>query len=82
MYAVKIADKGQVALPPEICRALGLQEGDKVAWNYANGQVHLCTRRSQLEHARKLFQKACPQENTASLSDELIRDRRQEALDE
>lgn len=46
-----ITRKGQVTIPADIRRALGLEEGDTVAWEQEDGVIKLVPARYTLESA-------------------------------
>ena len=47
-YVATVTQKGQVTIPSELRRALGLKPGDKVAFNLIDGEVHLLPVRSRV----------------------------------
>jgi antitoxin PrlF len=47
-----VTRKGQVTVPVEIRRALGIQQGDKVAFVLENGQVKFSRQRSYTERTK------------------------------
>jgi len=52
--------KGQVTVPAEVRRALGLQEGDKVEFTLENGTVRLARTGSVVERTRGVFKSNLP----------------------
>ena len=52
MYEMKISEGGRVVIPAPIRRSLDLNEGDTVVWDILNGEVHLSTRKKQLENRK------------------------------
>lgn len=77
MIQAKISEGGRVVIPLEIRKALGLQEGDVVLWELAEGEARLTPRRERLRRAQDLVRKYVPE--GVSLVDELIAERRAEA---
>ncbi len=82
MIAMKVSEGGRVVIPAEIRKALGLKEGDTVLWELEEGGARLSSRRQRLEQARQLFQRYLPKDERRSLVNELISERRAEALHE
>lgn len=82
MFAMKISEGGRVVIPVSIRRSLGVADGDTVIWEVHDDEVRLSTRKRQLEQARALVQKCIPPGSAPGLVDELIQDRRNEALNE
>ncbi len=72
-----MSEGGRVVIPLEIRKALGLQEGDVVLWELAEGEARLTTRRERLRRAQDLVRQYVPE--GVSLVDELIAERRAEA---
>lgn len=81
MYAMKISEGGRVVVPAEIRKALDIKDGDTVLWELKDGEAHLTTRREHLMEAQKAFMSLFP-DRSRSLVDELIADRRAEAVQE
>ena len=80
MLQMKMSEGGRVVVPAEIRHSLGLKEGDTVLFDLRDGEVVLTTRKARLAHARALFRKYVPE--GVSLADELIAERRAEAVRE
>jgi AbrB family looped-hinge helix DNA binding protein len=78
MYEMKISEGGRVVIPAPIRRSLDLNEGDTVVWDILNGEVHLSTRKKQLEKARALFQKSTPPGTQPQLVQDFLNERRSE----
>lgn len=76
MYEMKISEGGRVVIPATIRRSLDLNEGDTVVWDILNGEVHLSTRKKQLEKARALFQKSTPPGTQPQLVQDFLNERR------
>jgi len=81
MISMKMSDGGRVVVPVEIRRSLGIADGDIVFWELRDGEAHLTTRRAQLKKAQTLFQQVLAP-NACSVVDELIAERRAEAVRE
>ena len=69
-------------IPEAIRRSLGVADGDSVIWVVRDNEVHLTTRKRQLEQARALVQNHIPAGSAPELVNELIQERRNEALNE
>jgi bifunctional DNA-binding transcriptional regulator/antitoxin component of YhaV-PrlF toxin-antitoxin module len=69
---------GRVVIPVALRALLDLHDGDQLIWSARNGELVATTRRAQLEKAQAMFQKFAPQ-NSPSLADELIAERRKDA---
>lgn len=79
MFAMKVSEGGRVVIPAAIRRALELSDGDTVVWDIQNGEIHLSTRKKQLERARALFQKTIPSGSQPQLVEAFLQERRREA---
>jgi AbrB family looped-hinge helix DNA binding protein len=74
-------EQGRLGIPVEVRRSLGLKPGDQVVLELDERDVSLLpTRAEALRRAQELVRKYVPEER--SLSDELLEDRRREALSE
>ncbi len=75
-----IGDKGRLVIPAAIREALNLQPGDRIEMYVENHELHLSAQHNRIaraqERARKLIQPG------RSIVDELIAERRAEALAE
>lgn len=80
MIPMKISEGGRVVVPAEIRKALGIQDGDTVLWELADGEARLTTRREQLRRGQALIRQYVPE--GISLVDELIAERRAEVARE
>ncbi|MBD1843384.1 AbrB/MazE/SpoVT family DNA-binding domain-containing protein [Cyanobacteria bacterium FACHB-63] len=79
-HTVELGEDGALVLPETVRHQLSLQPGDLFILTLsADGTLHLTSLRSQLRSLRGIFKDIAV--NTP-LSDELIRDRRQEAQQE
>lgn len=82
MIEMKMSEGGRVVIPIEIRKALGLQEGDVVLWDYHDGVARVTSRAAGIERAQVMFQKYFPRRDERSVADELIAERRAEAAGE
>jgi AbrB family looped-hinge helix DNA binding protein len=75
-----VGDKGRIVIPAAIREAMGLEAGEEVDMYIENHELHLSTRWNRIaraqERAKKFFAPGL------SLADELIAERRAEALAE
>lgn len=81
MLQMKMSEGGRVVIPAEIRHSMGLKEGDTVLFDLRDGEAVLTTRKVRLARARALFRRYVP-EGSPSLADELIAERRAEAVRE
>jgi AbrB family looped-hinge helix DNA binding protein len=78
MIQMKVSEGGRVVIPADIRQALGLKEGDAVLWELLDGEARITTRLQRIRQAQALVRKhVAPGE---SLADELIAERRQDAI--
>jgi len=73
----KVIAGGRIALPADIRRSLGLQNGDTVLFELEGDEVRIRPARSALRRIQERLREFAPQEGL--VSDELIADRRAEA---
>ncbi|HYU32245.1 MAG TPA: AbrB/MazE/SpoVT family DNA-binding domain-containing protein [Thermoanaerobaculia bacterium] len=74
-------EQGRLIIPAEVRRSLGLKPGDQVVLELDERGVRLLLSRAEaLRRAQELVRKYIPEGR--SLSDELLEDRRREALSE
>jgi AbrB family looped-hinge helix DNA binding protein len=79
-YFAKLGDRGRLVLPAGVREELGLKTGeDLVLWVEDDGYLRLSTKKKQLEKLRGMFADKFP---NRILSEELIQERRREALEE
>jgi AbrB family looped-hinge helix DNA binding protein len=76
----KLGEGGRLVIPVEYRRALGLHPGDEVMLILEEGTVRIQTPQEAIRRAQALVRSYAP--GDGSLADELIADRRREALDE
>jgi AbrB family looped-hinge helix DNA binding protein len=72
-------EKGRVALPADIRQKLGLKEGDEVLLTLEGNRLILEREAALLEH---LYQALGTPSNESFASDDLVRERREEATKE
>ena len=70
---------GRAVIPAILRSQLNLKDGDELIWSLRDGCLVATTRDTQLSRAQALFQKFVAP-GTPSLADELISERRLEAL--
>lgn len=74
-------EEGRLVIPAEVRRSLGLEAGDQVVFVLDETGVHLRpSRKEAYERAKARVRKYIPA--GVSLADELLEDRRREALSE
>lgn len=76
-FLTVVTRKGQITVPAEIRRALGLREGDKVAWTIDDSQVRLWRTGSVVERTAGILKGDEP-----PLSAEELRKAAEEAIAE
>ena len=74
----KISEGGRVVVPAAFRKALGLKPGDPVIVVLDDEEVRLLTPRRAIRRAQEIVRKYVPEGQ--SLVDELIEERREEAL--
>ncbi len=72
-----IAEGGRIVIPAKYRRALGLQVGDEVILQLAEGELRILPRRQVAKRVQELVSRYVP--SGRSLADELIAERRAEA---
>lgn len=78
--AVRIADGGELVIPASFRRELGVEIGDIVTVEIADGELRVRSRSAAIANAQRLMRLLVPDD--VSLVDELIADRRAEAAEE
>jgi len=77
LFEVTVGDRGRVVFPAELRNELGIRRGDRLLLALdPNGEARIMTVRKQLDRLRGMFAKIAPER---ILSEELIRERREEA---
>ena len=80
MLQFKVSDGGRVVIPAELREKYGIAVGDVVVWRDDGDGLRLTSRRSAIRRAQEIMAKY--RQAGASLVDELIRERREEAARE
>jgi AbrB family looped-hinge helix DNA binding protein len=76
-HRTRIAEGGRLVIPAEFRRRLGLNPGDSVVIDIADGELRVRSLNAAVQRAQALVRKYIPAD--VNLSEELIRDRRAEA---
>jgi AbrB family looped-hinge helix DNA binding protein len=76
-HHVKIAQGGRVVIPAELRKALGVGVGDTMVIELDGDELRLRSQKAMIKRIQAIVRKYVPPE--ASLSDELIQERRGEA---
>jgi antitoxin component of MazEF toxin-antitoxin module len=76
-HQVHVVGGCNVGLPFEVCRDLGIKDGDVLQLVVVNGEIHLQSPTQHIRKAQQLFREYVSQ-NT-SLCNELIQERKLEA---
>ena len=76
-FSTVVTRKGQITVPAEIRKALGLKEGDKVAWVMEGNQVRLSRTGSVVERTAGILKGSEP-----SLTAEELREAGEQAIAE
>ena len=76
----KVAQGGRIVIPAKFRRALGIKVGDEVVVEMVDREVRVLSRKEALARAQKLVRNHVPAKR--SLADELIAERRAEAMRE
>ena len=74
----RLNEQGALVLPTSIQRALGLRPGDEILLRVENDELRMTTTAKRVKRAQQLFKKYVGE--GIRLSDELIADRRKEAV--
>lgn len=72
-----IREGGRIIIPAAFRKVLGLKTGDEVHLELQNGEIRLFSTRQAILNAQKLVRSYIPEGR--SLSEELIRERREES---
>jgi AbrB family looped-hinge helix DNA binding protein len=78
---VRIAQGGRVVIPAEYRKALGVKVGDHVVIELRDDELRLRSRQAAIKKVQAMVRQYVPDESR-SLADELIAERRQEAARE
>jgi AbrB family looped-hinge helix DNA binding protein len=79
-FKSKMGQSGRVVIPGEYRRRLGLRSGDEIIMHLDDEGLHLYTPAQAVARAQALVRRYVPEGR--SLSDELISERREEAVRE
>ena len=74
---VKLGTNGRLVIPAKVRKALGLSPGDSLLMTVRNGELLIRTPAEAVTRAQQIVQRHLPQGH--SLSEELLRQRRDEA---
>ena len=79
---VQVSQGGRIVIPVEMRQKMGVKAGDQVllTWSEESHELRVATRKQRLHHARALVKRYA--DTDGSVVDELIRERRQAAVDE
>ncbi len=77
---IEIAEGDALVIPARFRQELGLEVGDSVVLEIADGELRVRSRQVAIIHAQKLLRQVVPE--GVSLADELIADRRADAARE
>lgn len=72
-----MGESGRLVIPAAYRKALGLKPGDEVLLTLEDGEIRLVSTRQAVTRAQTLIRRYIP--NGRSLSEELIKERREEA---
>ncbi len=75
---LKINESGRVVIPASFRKALGVKAGDEILLRMEEGELCITTMKRRIERAQRLVRKYV--KSGTSLVDELIADRRREAM--
>jgi len=75
----KMSNGGRIVIPVAYRKELGINPGDDIVLTLEEGEIRLITAGQAVKRAQKLVRRYVPE--NASLSEELIEERREEAVD-
>lgn len=75
---IQVASGGHIGLPPEVCQALHIREGDVLQLVVVDGEIHLQSRRHNIQKAQMLTRHYIAA--GTNLSEELMMQRKAESL--
>ncbi|MCH7624366.1 MAG: AbrB/MazE/SpoVT family DNA-binding domain-containing protein [Chloroflexi bacterium] len=73
----KLGKGGRVVIPAEYRKRLGIEPGDEIIVTFKDGEIKITTVREAVRRAQEIVRRFVPEGRM--LSDELIRERREEA---
>lgn len=82
MHKIKLAHGGQIVIPEAMLQKLNLKDGDELICEEHNGALLLGPRAAQIQHALDLFRERFPPITGRSAVEELLAERREEAIRE
>jgi AbrB family looped-hinge helix DNA binding protein len=74
---VTVGEGGRLVIPAAYRKALGLKPGDEVLLTLEGGEIRIVSMRQAVARAQTLLRRYIPE--SRSLSEELIKERREEA---
>ncbi len=77
---MQVANDGKVEIPSEVAISMGWQAGERLTMQVQNGEVRIFSQAQAIRRAQAWMKSFIPEGR--SLSDELIAERRQEAMGE
>ncbi len=82
LITAHISQGGRIVIPAELRQKMGVAVGDQVllSWSDDTLELRIATRKQRLQHALDLVKRYATA--TDSVADELIRERRQTAINE
>lgn len=60
-YSSTLTRKGQATIPVELREELGMREGDKLIWTYADGSLSVTTAREIVRRTAGIFKGSVPE---------------------
>lgn len=78
-YHARIAETEDVVFPADLARELGIEEGDSLVFEREGGGLVIKSYRQVVREVQAAFRAMLPLDDTRSLVDELIAERRSEA---
>jgi AbrB family looped-hinge helix DNA binding protein len=67
---------GRIVIPAEIRRKMDIQSGDQVLLSYHDGELHIASRKQQLQQAKKIVLEFASE---VSLAEQLLAERKAES---
>jgi len=75
LLTTQVSDGGRIVIPVEIRNKMNIKSGDQLLVSYHDGELQLATKKQRLKLSQELVSKYAADN---SLSDELIKERREE----
>ena len=76
----RVADAGRVVIPAELRKEFGIEEGEEIVFSKDAHGIRITTLRETIRQAQDYFASLAPRE--VLMSEELLRERREEASGE